>query len=193
LKLALERLLGERCYHMFEVLQRPETMRFWSAAGRGDMPDWNEVFHGYGACVDWPAAAYWPEIAAAFPDALVLLSRRATADEWYRSAKTTIFAVDPTQQNTPAADADLMAGMVAGMFQRFTHNVRDSDAAMAAYEAHNQRVRDSIPPSRLLEWQPGDGWAPICRALELLIPDEPFPHANTGEAFRQRLREMGRA
>ena len=74
LKLALERLLGAPCYHMYEVLEHPEAMKFWSAAGRGDMPNWNHVFRGYNACVDWPAAAYWPEITAAFPDALVLLS-----------------------------------------------------------------------------------------------------------------------
>jgi hypothetical protein len=24
-----------------------------------------------------------------------------------------------------------------------------------------------------------DGWAPLCRALRLPVPDEPFPHANT--------------
>ena len=35
LKLALERLLGQPCYHMLEVIQHPEAFRFWSAARRG--------------------------------------------------------------------------------------------------------------------------------------------------------------
>jgi hypothetical protein len=187
---------------MYEVLEHPEATQFWSAAGRGDMPNWDDVFRGYSACVDWPAAAYWPEITAAFPDALVLLSTRASADEWYRSASTTLFSVDPGQQNVGASDN--MLGMVAGMFGRFVQNIhdadpmaayqalRDPDTAIAAYEAHNQRVRDSITPSRLLEWQPGDGWAPICRALQRPVPDEPFPHANTAEDFHERLRQRGR-
>src|SRR3954454_15327328 len=91
LKLALERLLGGRCYHMLEVLQRPDAFRHWVAAARGEAVDWDEVFADYVACVDWPAAAYWPEISAAYPDALVLLSVRSSADVWYRSAMETIF------------------------------------------------------------------------------------------------------
>jgi hypothetical protein len=186
LKLALERLLGARCYHMLEVIQHRDYFRFWAAAGRGEMPAWDEVFAGYAACVDWPAAAFWPEISAAFPDALVLLSTRATAEEWYESASATIFAVDPAQMTAVGADEDFFAAM----FDRFTHDIRDPRAAIAAYQAHNQRVRDTVPPARLLEWQPGDGWAPICEALSVPVPDERFPHVNTREMFGQRLREI---
>jgi hypothetical protein len=35
-----------------------------------------------------------------------------------------------------------------------------------------------------VEWHPGDGWAPICAALALPVPDEPFPHVNTTAEFR---------
>jgi hypothetical protein len=185
LKLALERLLGQPCYHMSEVIQHPEAFRFWAAAGRGEMPDWDEVFDGYIACVDWPAAAYWPEIYAANPEALVLLSTRASADEWYRSASETIFALDPQTLTGRGWDPSFFAGI----FQRFTMDIRDAQAAKTAYEAHNQRVRDSVAPQRLIDWQPGDGWAPICAALGVAQPDEPFPHVNTTEMFQQRNRE----
>lgn len=37
------------------------------------------------------------------------------------------------------------------------------------------------------QWQPGDGWAPICEALGLPVPNAPFPHANTTEEFRARF------
>ena len=50
---------------------------------------------------------------------------------------------------------------------------------MAAFERHNADVRASVPGDRLLEWRPGDGWAPICAALDLPVPDEPFPHVNS--------------
>src|SRR5438270_9278104 len=52
LKLALERLLGEPCYHMIEVFGHPEHVGMWHQAVRGDMPDWDELFAGYGAAVD---------------------------------------------------------------------------------------------------------------------------------------------
>jgi hypothetical protein len=188
LKLALERLLGGRCYHMLEVLQDAErAVPYWAAAGRGDMPDWGEVFDGYTACVDWPAAAFWPEISAAYPEALVLLSTRASADVWYRSASATIFNIDPSAFAAGPGGQDF----VAGFFRRFGADVTDPDAAMAAYEAHNERVRAEVPPSRLVEWQPGDGWAPICSALGLPEPDEPFPHVNTTAQFHERLSRLG--
>jgi hypothetical protein len=188
LKLALEQLLGGRCYHMLEVLSHPASVTYWASAGRGEMPDWDQVFDGYVAAVDWPVAAYWPELSAAFPDAPVLLSTRASAEEWYRSASQTIFAFDLSKMPGAADPA-----FIDGMFSRFTFELGNAQAAMDAYEAHNRKVRESVEPERLVEWKPGDGWAPLCQALGVPEPAEPFPHANTTEIFRQRLAEFGAA
>jgi hypothetical protein len=184
LKVALEQLLQAPCYHMLEVLQHPEWSRYWAAAGRGDTPDWEEVFAGFAACVDWPAAAYWPEISEAYPEAVVILSTRASAQEWYESAASTIFAIDPA-----TVLQDSHEEFIPAVFGRFTPDIYDPAAAMAAYEAHNRRVREAVPAGRLLEWQPGDGWEPICQALATAVPDEPFPHLNTRQVFQQRLTE----
>ena len=186
LKLGLERLLGGPCYHMLEVIAKPERFEDWGRAARGEMPDWDEVFDGYTACVDWPAAAFWPEISAAYPEAVVLLSVRNSPEEWYRSASETIFAIAPDQ--IPGAGS-FAAAFFEMMAERFTADLQDPVKAMAAYEAHNQRVRDTVPADRLLEWRPGDGWGPICSALGLPEPDEPFPHVNTAEMFQARRRE----
>ena len=88
----------------------------------------------------------------------------------------------------PVLDANMEA--FAGMMKRFTMDVLDPVAAKAAYEAHNQRVRDTIPADRLLEWRPGEGWGPICAALGLPVPDEAFPHANTTEMFNARIADI---
>lgn len=76
LRTALETLLGAPCYHMFEVRQRPEHVPLWHAAARNEPVDWRAMLAPYAAAVDWPASAFWPEIAAAFPDAVILLSSR---------------------------------------------------------------------------------------------------------------------
>ena len=140
------------------------------------------MFDGYVACVDWPAAAYWPEISAAYPHALVLLSTRASAEEWFKSASQTIFTV-PT---SPAGSGEFDEHFFKGIMSRFTLEIHDPAAAMAAYEAHNERVRASVPAERLVEWRTGDGWRPLCAALGVPEPDEPFPHVNTTEMFRER-------
>ena len=69
-------------------------------------------------------------------------------------------------------------------FKRFTPQLAGRDEAKAAFVAHNEAVRAAIPKERLVEWQPGDGWEPICNALGLPVPDEPYPHVNTTADFR---------
>src|SRR5438132_13248585 len=88
LKIALERLLGAPCYHMIEVFEHPEHVPVWHAAVRGEPVDWDALFAGYVAAVDWPVAAFWREISAANPDAVVLLSVRDAA-AWWQSADQT--------------------------------------------------------------------------------------------------------
>jgi Sulfotransferase domain len=184
LKLALERLLGAPCYHMLEVFQHPQHVPLWHAAVRGEMPDWQRLFAGWAAAVDWPAAAFWPELSAAFPDAVVLLSVR-DSQSWWRSASSTIFPeVHREEPGDPwlAMVKDLMAA-------RFTSALDDPQAAIAAYEGHNARVRATVPAERLVEWRPGDGWQPLCAALGVPVPDEPFPHRNSTEEFRERHKQ----
>src|SRR5579862_5982463 len=90
LKIALERLLGAPCYHMVEVFAHPEHVPAWRGAALGQMPDWHALFDGYAATVDWPSAAFWPELSEAFPETLVVLSVR-DAEAWWQSASQTIF------------------------------------------------------------------------------------------------------
>jgi hypothetical protein len=177
LKVALERLFGAPCYHMDEVFGHPEHVPLWRAAARGEPVDWSALFSGYAAAVDWPAASFWPEISAAFPDALVLLSLR-DADSWWESANATI---NPASRGM--AGTEWRAMIDAVFAARFTPAFGDREACIDAFERHNARVRAEAPPQRLLEWRPGDGWEPLCRALGVPAPDEPFPRVNTRETF----------
>lgn len=189
LKHALETLLDGPCYHMAETFGRPDDIPVWSAAIDGDPPDWSVFLAGYRAAVDWPAAAFWSEIAEANPDAIVLLSTRSSADAWWQSAHATIFEI--SRREFPAdADPELAVfraqlAMVDKMFTTaFTPHWNDEAPAKAAYEAHNAAVRAEVPAGRLVEWQPGDGWAPICEKLGVPEPAEPFPHVNSTDDFR---------
>ena len=177
LKLALERLLGEPCYHMFECFQRPEHMPLWTRAAQGDPPDWDELLSGYGAAIDFPPAAFWPELMGAYPEALILLSVRDT-DGWWISASQTVFPFVLAMPPGPLRE------MIDALWSaRFTLAVEDEQAAKAAFEKFNEQVRAEVPPERLLEWRPGDGWEPICAALEVPVPSESFPHVNTTMEF----------
>jgi hypothetical protein len=180
LKLALERLLGGPCYHMAEVFAHPEHVSAWHEAAQGRMPDWRRLLADYRAAVDWPACAFWPELMEAFPDALVVLSVR-DAESWWRSASGTIF---PSARKAGGP----WRAMVEDLFaNRFTSALEERDACIAAFERHNAEVRRRVPKSRLLEWRASEGWAPLCSALGLPVPDEPFPRVNTSEDFLAML------
>jgi hypothetical protein len=40
-----------------------------------------------------------------------------------------------------------------------------------------------VPRDRLLEWTVKDGWEPLCEFLGKPVPNEPFPHKNTGAGW----------
>lgn len=186
LKLALERLLDAPCYHMVEVLEHLDHAPTWHAAIRGEQVDWEPVLGGYAAIVDFPGAAVWRQLAAAYPEALVLLSTRRDAAAWLKSARATIMSNEPENKMEDDPSLPGFVPMVRDMFTSFEPNWRDDDAAMAAYDRHNAEVRREVPAPRLVEWQPGDGWEPLCTALGVPVPDEEFPHVNTTEEFRAR-------
>jgi len=180
LKLGLERLLGAPCYHMAEVFKNPEHTSTWTSAAQNRMPDWTEFFAGYSAAVDWPASAFWPELSEANPDALVLLSTR-NAESWWSSAHETIFA------NLDSVPNPEFMTMIEALFtDRFTWDITNREACIAAFERHNARVRETVPAARLLEWNVSQGWEPLCKALGVPVPDEPFPRVNTREDWAAR-------
>jgi len=174
LKAALEVLLGGRCYHMQDVFENLDHVPTWRRALAGEPPDWPEFFAGYLAAVDWPCSAFWPQLSAAFPDALVVLSTRVEPDTWWRSADRTILPGARREQPPDLLDWQRMFREL--LAARLTPDWADERAANDAYVRHNARVRAAAPPGRLLEWQATDGWAPLCRALRLPVPDLPFPH-----------------
>lgn len=188
LKQAFERLLGGRCYHMSEVFERPQDTTAWHAAVRGEPIHWDALLGGYSATVDWPACSFWRELSGSNPEALIVLSRRDSAEKWWASMERTIVATlkTPVPADIPAV-AEHRAMVLELLDRRFTPEWSDPGAAMVAYERHNEAVRGSAAPGRLLEWSPGDGWEPICDSLGLAVPDEPFPHENTTEDFRARM------
>lgn len=188
LKIALERLLGGRCYHMVEVFAHPEHVPLWQAAMRNEPVDWSALFGGYQATVDWPGAAVWREISMAYPDALVLLSTRRTSDEWYASASRTIFR---RHDSPPRPGMQEWRAMVQGMFERLSPDLNDAEATKAGYERHNAEVRAEVSADRLVDWQPADGWGPLCSRLRLPVPADPFPLTNTTAEFQERMGSTG--
>lgn len=185
LKHALETLLGEPCHHMTEVFDRIETdPPAFLAAAHGVRPDWDALYAGYAAAVDWPSSAFHLELAARYPDAIVVLSVRDCFDTWWASATNTIF----TGMDTAGFATEAWTEMVDAIWARTFGGAQraDRNAVASAYERYHRRVRETVPPERLVEFTTGAGWEPLCAALDLPVPDEPFPCLNTTREWLER-------
>ena len=190
LKVALERLGYSKCYHMIDVLSHPGHVDLWRKAWRGDDP-WERLFNGYAAAVDWPAAAFWPRLMAFYPQAKVLLTVR-DAQRWYKSARDTIFQTLRDSLRSPDAARRERARMAHEIIVdgTFGGDLDDPARAIAIYEANVARVYSDVPANRLIVFDPKDGWEPLCEALGVAPPAEPYPHVNTTAEFHERWRRI---
>lgn len=188
LKEALELLGLAPCHHMAELFTHPEQAPVWHAAAKGEPTDWRAFLKDYRASVDWPSCHFWRELVEAFPDAKVLLTER-DADAWYKSMEHTIFQaiarIDKVADDHIRGPQMRMAKYIV---EEKTFGGRtDREHVIAVYKAHNAAVKRAIPAEKLLVYDVGQGWEPLCRFLGVPVPATPFPHTNTSQEFRSRL------
>jgi hypothetical protein len=185
LKQALEMLGFDKCYHMMEVHLNPGHAQVWSDLADGVVPDWDKLFAGYQASVDWPSCNFWREQMAAFPDAKVILTRR-DPEKWYASVMNTIWPSSKANAQRAEPEAKLTSKMVFGLIWDGIFDGRMDDKAyvISQFEAHNQKVIDEVPAEKLLVYEPGQGWEPLCSFLNVPIPEVDYPRVNSTEDFR---------
>lgn len=187
LKVALERLVFAPCHHMVEVLANPAQVPFWNRAAEGEPVDWEEVFAGYRATVDWPGCHFYAELAERYPEAKVVLSLR-DPERWHESMRETILASMQQMGFRPGepvpTDHPMRFGGVIIADKTFGFDFGKANV-IAAYERHAASVRRTIAPERLLEFEMSQGWEPLCAFLGVPVPAEPFPRTNSREEFWQ--------
>ncbi len=189
LRLALNQLGFGPCHHMFEVRQDlPRNLPLWVANAKGAY-DWPESYAGFNSAVDWPTASFYPELAAAYPDAKFILTTR-NPESWAQSFAETIGTIQNARDKL-LPEQQLFVDMsisVTGLVG--INGGLDQDGLIAAFNAHSARVKATIPTNRLLEYQVSQGWEPLCAFLEVPVPPEPFPRSNDREEFHDRDREF---
>jgi hypothetical protein len=189
LKTALEMLGFGPCHHMVEVFANPAQVPFWNRAADGEAVEWDEVFAGYNASVDWPGCHFYAELADRYPDAKIVLSKR-DPERWYESMSETILKSMSLMgfgaaQEMPA-DHPMRFGGVIIAEKTFGYDF-SREGVIAAFERHVAAVRETIPADRLLEFEAVQGWEPLCAFLGVPVPDVPFPRTNSREEFWQHV------
>lgn len=204
LKLALEQLGFGKCYHMVELFQHPDGLKFFKNAEKGKAVNWEDLFKGYFSAVDYPVARYYKQIFKQYPDAKIIHTVR-DAEDWYRSASGTIFwASNPVSWKILKLSVHLpfspesRSRIPVLLYNRklseleFGKDLKNKEIVIKRFNQHTEEVIKTIPNEQLLIFNPISGWEPLCRFLNVTIPETPFPKSNTREEFMRRVEIIGK-
>lgn len=186
LKLALQTLGFGPCHHMDAVIaDKSRHVPHWEAAVAGK-PSWAATYDGFKSAVDWPTAGFTKELFAEYPQAHYVLTVRSP-DSWAESFSETIYKALQGRRNAPP-EMQPWLEMVANVVSKtgFPPGL-DIEGLKKAFNAHTDRVRDTIPADQLLIYEVKEGWEPLCAALGQRVPADAFPRTNNREEFWERI------
>jgi hypothetical protein len=194
LKTALLQLGYIKTHHMDEVLPSAEQRRLWQEVAEGLAPDWDAIFDGFTASVDFPSSSYYKELLAHYPDAKVVLTVR-DPDSWYKSASETIYAIGKAPplwaRKIIKMQRQIESITQACVWQRvFDGQFEDKAKAIQIFQDHIEQVKADVPADQLLIFEVKQGWGPLCAFLGQPVPSTPFPHVNDTVEFKRMIRKI---
>tara|TARA_B100001173_G_scaffold309456_1_gene321842 strand:- start:1200 stop:1925 length:726 start_codon:yes stop_codon:yes gene_type:complete len=187
LKYALEHINGEPSYHMQNILLNKKDAKKWHDLifNNKNNYNWDNIYKGYGACLDFPSCNYYKELMDFYPDAKVILNLRDD-ESWVKSWNVlnnqilksfTFRFIAKLPYTSFKLHKDIHNEMILGSRGAFQGAKTDKEK-MQKFNDWNQSVIDYVPKDRLLIYKASEGWEPICKFLNVNIPDIPFPYKN---------------
>lgn len=72
----------------------------------------------------------------------------------------------------------------AGKFSLGMREEKNTNGREEMLSRHHEYVKRVTPPEKLFFFDVKQGWGPLCKILNVPVPDEPFPHANDANAVQ---------
>ncbi|PKS05041.1 hypothetical protein jhhlp_008407 [Lomentospora prolificans] len=151
-----------------------------------------DLLEGYVATMDCPAAALTPELMETFPDAYVIATTRSPKS-WWRSMQdmmtmTSNYHLPFVLLWVPKVN---QYGIWREKFKKLAIFRYGLDMFNeGSLELHEDHLREVVPKDRLHWYEVKDGWEPLCKILNLPIPDVPFPHNNSRDDARKTYNQL---
>jgi len=197
-KAALEILLPGKCMHMSEVYKDADTAM--NELYNNDVSDteFHKYFekYNYVAGLDIPFITKYEQAMRVFPDALVLLTVR-DPEGWVRSMKNTLCNLHGDKSIYLRFPYCLYLWIYTGTRRVYEYLKNNGPSAEATrcinngngteyFNQYIEEMKAKIPAERLLVFNVKEGWKPLCDALGLPIPNQPFPNVNDMQKFQNR-------
>ena len=159
--------------------------------------DWDKIWgNNYDVVTDL-ASPFALELIRAYPEAKVVIVEREF-ESWWPSFQVEILdrvMLQPMAaingflglylMGIPAVQA--MRKIHFGFFGASSH-AEICERAKVVHESYYREVRAVVPAERRLEYRIGEGWEPLCRFLDVDVPDVPFPRDNHSATHAQEAK-----
>jgi hypothetical protein len=196
-------ILGIPCWHSYFLFSNVADCALWSEAldakfhNKGTTftrKEWDQVLGSWGGATDAPVIAFAHELQECYPEAKVLLVERDT-EKWYKSFNDTVIANswNPVLLALTRLDPWLV-GPMGTMHHKWirgwmgaTSKKEMQEKARPFYEAYNAHVKAITPEGKLLVYELGSGWEPLCEFLGKPVPEVPFPKVNETEQLNEKM------
>jgi len=179
------------CHHAATLFRNPNRTAMYLEAINAKNPDWRKVMAGFRATVDMPGCALVPELHAAFPKAKVVLTIRDSPEVWGKSMRDTIKRMaTPLYVISILPIRYLRLQMLCGSAlaeTRWKPQYGQNLENIGWYDKHTEWVRSIVPKDQLLEFNVKEGWAPLCKFLDVPVPDMPFPRTNESSMLNRNI------
>lgn len=205
MKTALDQL-GYTTLHAATVHELTPGHRYWNEAidakfyGKGKpyaKPEFDKLLAKCTAITDMPAILFVDELLAAYPDAKVVLTNR-DIDSWLVSFNNSVYVVLEERLNRfhevffPQGLGAAFACIRRVVTIWAGGDFENRDKLRQGFVNHYAHVRAVVPKEKLLEFEPKDGWEPLCKFLGKDVPPGPYPRVNDAQATVKLLRRVSR-
>ncbi len=184
------RILGFQTISQEELLADEPTLLRALATARGEAPFDSALLGEATASIGWPLCFLYAEQLAHWPEARCVLNVRDPED-WYASVARVWPILSKLRRLPFPRKAKLLDGMVSLVEEKMGGTL-DHQLWTEGYQRHIDEVRSTVPADRLLVWEVGAGWEPLCSFLELPVPDVEFPRGNSSKngEFAKKARRL---
>ena len=145
------------------------------------------------AVSDTPCFVMWKELTDAYPEAKVVLTRR-DEQKWLKSCRSlNEGTLNPVSRYVLRYTDPLWMGRILRLGLLWTEGWFGVEGnmslettmanALQKYRDHYVDIKATVPKDRLLEYELGSGWKPLCEFLGKPVPNVPFPHLNEVNAL----------
>ena len=203
---ALSILGYENPYHFSSMYGNVRDADMWKEAlqakyrgyGTFGRAEWDQLLGHVAAVTDAPCNIFGPELIEAYPEAKIILVEREI-ESWCKSWEALVDAAFNPFLNLLSYTDPLWFGRIQSIgmlwmeYQLGAKSLQQAKQnSRRVYKEHYANIRRTAPKERLLEYELGSGWEPLCKFLGKKIPNVPFPHANETKTLKRVFEEMGK-